>query len=79
MSGEALDVVAASGDRAAALAALRDLLARELVASDGRGTAALAREFRDTLRDLAGVAMPEGDAVDELAQARAERRSAASG
>jgi hypothetical protein len=73
-----LTEVAAAGDRAKSLAALRDFLASELVKCDGRGAAALAHEFRETLRELSAVEMPEGDAVDELAAERAKRRAGAS-
>lgn len=76
-----VDIVsaAASGDRVEALRASRDLLAARLADCDGRGAAALAREFRETVRELASISAVAGDEVDELAAARAARRGGAAG
>lgn len=76
-----VDLVSAavSGDRVAALTALRDLLAGQLAGCDGHGAAALAREFRETVRELASISAVAGDEVDELAAARAARRGGAAG
>jgi hypothetical protein len=76
-SAASLIEVAKTGDQAKQLAALRDLLARELVGSEGRGVAALAREYRDTIRELSTISAPEVDEVDELKSRRARRRDEA--
>ncbi|KAB8179144.1 hypothetical protein FH609_004170 [Streptomyces sp. 3MP-14] len=76
------DVVAAaeSGDRRAILEAVRDRLAVELAAVEGKDAAAVAKELRATVAEL--ESLPGGKEVsplDELAARRAERRADASG
>jgi hypothetical protein len=55
-------------------------LARELDRGRLMSTAPVAKELRETMRELAAAAVQfevKGDAVDELNQRRAERRTAA--
>lgn len=58
----------------------RDLLRRMLDDCEPRDAAALARELRMTLKELAEMAGPaKGSTVDALAAKRAARQSAAAG
>ncbi|WP_157251108.1 hypothetical protein [Nonomuraea typhae] len=69
-----------SGDRRRALKALRDKLAAELSGSEGRTSAALAKELVAVLRELDSLPLPkEASSVDDLAAKRAARRAGASG
>lgn len=71
---------AGPGALRAELEASRDLLRRMLDDCEPRDAAALARELRMTLKDLAGLAGPaKGSTVDALAAKRAARQSAAAG
>lgn len=75
-----LNTVVASGDRRAALEAIRDRLAGELMVAEGREVASVAKELRETIRELDGLPLPEGvSGVDQLAKKRASRRRKASG
>lgn len=72
------DVVAA-GDRRASLEALRDLLAAQLMTAE-RDHASLARQLRDTLREIDELHTPaEESKVDDLAKRRENRRAEAAG
>lgn len=74
---EGLVAAAASGDRRAALLALRDELARRLVDAD-RDAAPLARQLTIVLREIEQLPVPgEKSRVDDLAKRRAQRRTAA--
>lgn len=65
-----------SGDRRAALEAIRDKLASELVAAVGRDAATIAKELRSTISELDGLhGGKEVSRVDELAARRADRRA----
>lgn len=65
-----------SPDRAEALAALRDTLATSLAEAAPKEVAALAKQLRDTIRELEQVAEPrEVSVVDDLASRRAARRT----
>lgn len=69
---------AASGDRMAALADLRDLLASNIEACESlRDLAALSARLQSVLAEIDELQPPEqkGDAVDEIAKRRAARRS----
>jgi hypothetical protein len=73
-----LETVVAQGDFRVSLEALRNHLAAELDQSDGRGTAALAKQLTDVLKAIA--ALPSGKERtidDELAQRRKDRMPAA--
>lgn len=73
-----LKETAATGKRLETLQALRDHLAQAIDACDSmRDLAALSRQFADVLQQIDALAEPEkkGDAVDEIAQRRAARRS----
>jgi len=66
----------AGGDRAAALEALRDELARRLPEATDREAASLATQLRLVLAELDALsAGEEADIVDDLAARRAARRS----
>ncbi|MFI7707616.1 hypothetical protein [Nonomuraea sp. NPDC049480] len=68
------------GDRRKSLEAIRDKLAVELSAAEGRDAAAVAKELRATIAELEGL--PDGkerSAVDELASRRADRLADAAG
>ncbi|GAA2351722.1 hypothetical protein [Streptomyces carpaticus] len=76
------DVVdaAGSGNRRQLLEAVRDRLAEELLAAEGRDVAALAKELRATVAEL--ESLPGGKEVsplDDLAARRAARRAEAAG
>lgn len=67
----------ASGDRRAALEALRDHLAKQLDQGD-RDHAALARQLRETLRDLDELPpLQQESALDDLSNRRAARHAKA--
>jgi len=69
---------AASGDRIAALQALRDKIAQELDACESsRDTAALAGRLQSVLAELSEIAPPMSDEtpLDVLRARRAERRA----
>lgn len=70
-----VELAAASGDRRATLEAMRQVLASRLDDPEERAAAAVARELRLVLAELAEGPAEEADFVDEL---RA-RRAAASG
>ena len=73
---EGLVAAAASGDRRAALLALRDELARRLVDAE-RDAAPLARQLTIVLREIEQLPVPgEKSRVDDLAKRRARRRAA---
>jgi hypothetical protein len=79
MNGEVV-AAAASGDRRAALEAVRDKLALELQGSEGPVVAALAKELRACMAEL--DALPGGkevSALDDLSARRAARRAEAQG
>lgn len=60
------------------LRALRNVLAREIEKGEGQ-TAALAKQLRDVLRDIAELErlMPSKSVVDDLANRRRARRDGA--
>lgn len=67
-------------ERLAALESLRDLLQSRIVANeDGAQTAALARQYRETLREIEELAkgVKKGSLVDELAKRRNDTRRSA--
>lgn len=71
---------AGSGNRRQLLEAVRDRLAEELLAAEGRDVAALAKELRATVAEL--ESLPGGKEVsplDDLAARRAARRAEAAG
>ncbi|MEV1331136.1 hypothetical protein AB0J20_16340 [Micromonospora costi] len=73
---------ATSGDRLKTLQTLRDHLASAIDDCDSlRDLAALSGRLQSVLEEIAELAPPEqkGDAVDEIAQRRNARRSAAPG
>jgi hypothetical protein len=79
-----LEEAVGSGDLRRALEALRDELAREIEGGStcvkcggalSSSTAALAKQLRDTLKELAGIAVPEGSKTDDLKRKRAERQA----
>lgn len=71
-------VAAGSGDRRAALEALRDKLARDLDEAPASVSAQLAAQFRATVAELAELPVPgERSVVDDLERRRADRRAAA--
>ena len=68
-----LVAAAASGDRRAALLALRDELARRLVDAD-RDAAPLARQLTIVLQQIDALPVPgEASRVDDLAKRRASK------
>ena len=74
---EGLVAAAASGDRRAALLALRDELARRLVDAE-RDAAPLARQLTIVLEQIDALPVPgEASRVDDLAKRRQARRAAA--
>lgn len=73
----ALTVAAASGDRRATLAALRDLLATVIGEAAPRDMAALAGRLMAVLADLDRLPIVVGNPVDELAERVARKRAAA--
>jgi len=73
---EGLVAAAASGDRRAALLALRDELARRLVDAE-RDAAPLARQLTIVLEQIDALPVPgEASRVDDLAKRRQARRAA---
>ena len=70
-------VVAASGDRRAALEAIRDRLATELARPDCFGVAGIAKELRAVIAELESLPGAKESISDDLAARRAKRRSAA--
>lgn len=69
----------AAGHRQA-LEAIRDRLAAELAAAEGRDVAPIARELRAVLGELQGLpSKREESPVDDLAEKRNERRRKAAG
>ncbi|KJS60662.1 hypothetical protein VM95_19790 [Streptomyces rubellomurinus] len=71
---------AASGDRRAALEAVRDKLAQELEGLEGPAVAVVSKELRATIAELESI--PGGrevSAVDDLSKRRAARRADAQG
>lgn len=75
-----LNEVVAAGDRRSALEAIRDRLAAELMVAGGREVASVAKELRETIRELDSLPLPEGvSGVDQLAKKRATRRRKAAG
>ncbi|MGI5288040.1 hypothetical protein ACQEVF_32510 [Nonomuraea polychroma] len=76
MTRSELTAAVQSGDRREALEAIRDKLAAELRAADGRDAAVIAKELRATIAEL--EKLPGGrevSRVDELAARRADRRA----
>jgi hypothetical protein len=67
---------AESGDRRAALEALRDRLATAIVGASASKLAPLANQLRAVLADLDGLPVAKGaSVVDDLASRRTDRRS----
>lgn len=63
-------------DHRTGLEAIRDRLAIELEAADGRDVATLSRELRLTIAELENLpSKREESRVDDLAQRRANRRA----
>lgn len=62
-------------DRGLALRRTRDLLATAMESCEPRELASIARQYRETLRDIAAlpVAAEEADPLDEIAKRRADR------
>lgn len=77
---ESLMSAVTSGDRRAALEAMRDRLARELDTAEGTMVAVLSKELRVTIAEL--DALPGGKVVspvDDLSARREARRAEAQG
>ena len=76
-----LAAVAASGDTAGTLRALRDRLAAEIDSSgSARDVAALSRQLTDVLERIAGLpGERKGTPLDELAKRRSPARSRSAG
>lgn len=74
-----LSQVVADGDRRASLVALRDHLARALETAEGHGTAALAKQLADVLRELDQIEPAKESRLDDLRARRAARESATTG
>jgi hypothetical protein len=72
-----LPEIAATGDRLATLAALRDLLAESLIDASPRDRASLARQLTAVLAELEAAPTQEASPVDDLAARRSSRRKAA--
>ncbi|MGI5293261.1 hypothetical protein ACQEVF_59485 [Nonomuraea polychroma] len=70
---------AVQGDKRAALEAIRDRLAAELVRAKGQAAAAVAKELRATIDALEALPGGEVSAVDDLTAKRAARRAKAQG
>ncbi|MGW4476845.1 hypothetical protein ACWENQ_44940 [Nonomuraea sp. NPDC004354] len=70
---------AVRGDKRAALEAIRDRLAAELVRAKGQAAAAVAKELRSTIDAIEALPGGEVSAVDDLAAKRATRRADAAG
>ncbi|MEV0227990.1 hypothetical protein [Nonomuraea sp. NPDC050786] len=66
-----------SGDRRAALEAIRDRLAAELDSAEKRDAAVVAKELRQVLAELEALPGGEVDTLDDLAARRTKRRSKA--
>ena len=65
-----------SEDRGVALAAIRDALAANLLDAEPKEVASIAKQLRETIRELEQVAAPrEESVVDDLAARRAARRT----
>lgn len=68
------------GDRRESLEALRDHLAAGLEEATGRDVASIARELRAVLAELDSLPVDREEShVDQLAEARANRRQNAAG
>lgn len=79
MGGNIVDA-ASSGDRRAALEAIRDRLARELQEASGPAVGMLSKELRATIAELESLpGGREASAVDDLTARRAARRANATG
>jgi hypothetical protein len=73
-----LTEVVALGERRRSLESLRDVLASTIAAADPENVAALAKQLRDTMTEIAELPVPkEVSPVDELAKQRAARRATA--
>lgn len=73
-----LPEVVSSGDRRASLEAIRDRIAEELVAADGRDVAPLAKELRAVIAEIDGMGNERTvSKVDELAARRSPNRKSA--
>jgi hypothetical protein len=71
-----LTEVVALGERRRSLESLRDVLASTITAADPENVAALAKQLRDTMTEIAELPVPkEVSPVDELAKQRAARRA----
>jgi hypothetical protein len=69
-----------SGDRRAALVAMRDVLAVRLLSASARDTAAIAKQLGDTIREIDEMPAAEGMSnVARLADAAIARRRRAAG
>jgi hypothetical protein len=66
--------VVEGGDRRESLVALRDHLARAIQASDGHGTAALAKQLLEVMREIDGLPAVKESAFDQLAARRKAAR-----
>lgn len=74
-AGRTLPEVVADGDRRASLEALRDALAQSIASAEPENVAALAKQLRDTLRELAELPVKaEVSPLDEI-RARRQRRA----
>lgn len=75
---DSLSTAVATGDRAKALAAVRDDLAQRIAAATDRDAAALVARLVDVLDKLAALpASSEGTALDEFTKRRAARADTA--
>lgn len=63
-----------SGNRQESLEAIRDYLAEQLESAKGRDAAPVARELRETIREIAAISTEgQADDVDEVAEQRRRR------
>jgi hypothetical protein len=75
---DGLEAVVAAGKRQDSLEAIRDHLAAALMSSQSaRESAVVARELRETIRELDSLGVVEVDDVDDIAAQRAKRRAGA--
>lgn len=72
-------VGAVAGDKRAALEAIRDRLAAELIRSKGQAAAVVAKELRAVIDAIEALPGGEESALDELTRRREARRAAAQG
>lgn len=76
---KSLPQVVAEGNHLASLIALRDYLAAQLLTAE-RDVPAIARQLTNVLNEIAAIPAPDAESkLDDLANRRAARKSAATG